>query len=893
MPEPHLAVTWTLDDLDADTTLVSVNNRLAQELRAQVDRGHAAAGRRVWPTPDILPWSAWLTRQYDRLLDGGHTTLDLLDPAQERLIWQDVIEHDTTHAGLLRPSAAAESAQSGFRLVCDWRLERQPLALLGSDDTRAFLGWMRTFTAELARRQLLAPAQLLPLIDAAYAAGALQPPARLVLSGFDSLPPAQLALFDTLRDRGCDVIEHRPVPRDCVQRRVVAADAEAELRLAATWTRDALAARPALRIAVVSPRIAQRRRDLERVFGEVLAPRSYLPGGPAERPFNVSLGEPLAEYPLVADALLALGLMVDALPLAAVGQLLRSPFIGGHASEWEARAQFDAWLRELGQPRIGLGELCYRLARPGRDGGERCPDLAARASALARHVRTLPPHDSPNAWAGHLLNALVLLGWPGDRPLDSAEFQQRERLQKVFSEFAALGKVRQTMRAGEAFSRLRGLAAETLFQPESPPAAVQLLGPLEAAGLTFDALWLLDMDDQAWPPAPAPHPLLPAGLQRQLDMPHASAARELAFATELTVRLAAGAAEVVASHACADADREQRASPLVSDWPLLDAGAPPVGPPSPLREACGAAVIRRPLATDATPPDAARMRGGAALLGLQAQCPFRAVARFRLQAEPLAEPSHAPDGAMLGNALHALLQRVWQTLRDSAGLERHDDLALQTLIEPLAAATLSDLGRDRPDLFTPRLQALETTRLTRLVIDWLAVERTRGQSFEVVALEAPRVVLLGGLELHTRADRVDRLADGSLAVIDYKTGSQVRDDGWFDPRLSEPQLPLYCVGTDDTVTATLLARVRRDRTGCRFVGVSRSTDVAPGVTSPDERRPGTDWDALVATWRQGLLTLAAEVVAGRADPTPSRQACEYCRLDALCRVGEMTEDTDD
>ena len=48
--------------------------------------------------------------------------------------------------------------------------------------------------------------------------------------------------------------------------------------------------------------------------------------------------------------------------------------------------------------------------------------------------------------------------------------------------------------------------------------------------------------------------------------------------------------------------------------------------------------------------------------------------------------------------------------------------------------------------------------------------RTRASAVHVVATEMPGRLALGGLVLAFRVDRVDALADGGLAIIDYKSG---------------------------------------------------------------------------------------------------------------------------
>jgi len=79
--------------------------------------------------------------------------------------------------------------------------------------------------------------------------------------------------------------------------------------------------------------------------------------------------------------------------------------------------------------------------------------------------------------------------------------------------------------------RLGQLCRQRLFQPETRGRpAIQVLGVLESAGLSFDGLWVMGMNDDQWPPPPRPNPLLPADVLRAAGASHASAEVELDFA---------------------------------------------------------------------------------------------------------------------------------------------------------------------------------------------------------------------------------------------------------------------------------------------------------------------------------------------------------------------------
>jgi ATP-dependent helicase/nuclease subunit B len=71
----------------------------------------------------------------------------------------------------------------------------------------------------------------------------------------------------------------------------------------------------------------------------------------------------------------------------------------------------------------------------------------------------------------------------------------------------------------------------------------------------------------------------------------------------------------------------------------------------------------------------------------------------------------------------------------------------------------------------PMLRALWAPRLLE-AIDWMAeLEReNRAKDRKPLVAEATGEAPLAGVSVHGRADRIDRLADGAIAIVDYKTG---------------------------------------------------------------------------------------------------------------------------
>jgi hypothetical protein len=66
-----------------------------------------------------------------------------------------------------------------------------------------------------------------------------------------------------------------------------------------------------------------------------------------------------------------------------------------------------------------------------------------------------------------------------------------------------------------------------------------------------------------------------------------------------------------------------------------------------------------------------------------------------------------------------------------------------------------------------------------------------------------------------------------------------------------------------------------------------ATGKANGLKEPD------DWNEQMAEWRRILEQLASEYREGRAAVAPlNEQACTYCHLAAVCRIREVTRDSD-
>jgi len=868
-------------------TVLTPNRRLAQSLAGEFDEFRRAAGEASWPTADILPYGAFVARLHEDALysDSAGDIPLLLAPEQELLIWEEIVRHSEQGGGLLALPQTAVLAREAWALAQEWRIADKLFSAARDDDAVAFAGWAKSYEVRTRRENLTERARLPDLAQEWLGSSGVATPELIVTAGFDIVAPQQRAFFDALLRQGVALAELAAPIAAAIQppMRLPCLDTRDEIRRAAQWARARLQANAAARIGIVVPELERHRHALRRVLGEVLA-SGAVSGAAASLPFNLSLGEKLSAYPLVAHAIALLELCGREVPLEQASLLITSPFIATAESERELRARFDAALRRGAEPTITLDRLA-ELAQ--REDLPRAAHLGECLAALARFRRErLFATQSPRAWAEAFGEALACVGFPGERTLDSIEHQALARWQELLAQFARLERVARKSGFNEALARVARLAAATDFQPQAAFAPIQVLGVLEAAGLVFDHLWVMGLSEEAWPLNPPANPFLPFALQRGAGVPNASPAATLALTKRLTAGWLAAAGEVVLSHAVREGDRILKPSPLIAS---ITEGAIDVDACVTWRERIHASAALEQVEEAPVPlvPGAALRGAGSGLLRDQAACAFSAFARHRLGAQPL-ESAHAGlDALERGTLVHRVLALAWRELKTKQNLDSTPTPVLRAQLERIASEELARRKPDRPRVLAGRYAAIEAQRLARLALAWLEHERGRGD-FSVVAIEEKRALQLGGLTINVRLDRVDETPEGRV-VIDYKTG-EPKLGAMLRARPDEPQLPLYAAFAEPESVGAAFAQLGAGR--ARFVGLTSEEGLLPAVRTPAKSsRSGAeaDWPAQRVFWRAELTRLAEDFAAGRAEVDPKKwpETCRYCGLQALCRVREQ------
>ena len=928
MNKPNILDPDVAQRLCDGATLVTATKRLAREIRQQFNQHQHAQGEQVWDTADILPFEAWTFRLWRFMCDQSATTQNdrmVLNTLQSKAVWTYIISTDINKnhhysQPLWNIAATVGTAMEAWRISCQWHIPIDECAKSFHEDHRSFARWADLFIRQCQNNHWIDGQQLIDVVMATWAETSallanVLTDTKLMWMGFDGFNVQQQRLIDLLGQHDVQVDIPLLANKHLANCRFQQYHSETEQWLAtAHWIKGKLERAPEQRLAVVVPNLHQSRDAIDYALSQVLSPHHLLnSGSDRAKPFHISLGIKLHDAPAVKAALLLLSLATTArISTSTISKVILNPFIGGADSECYARSELEFWCRQYLPHELSFASFLGWLKQKHKEGQAAPPLFLEKINANDGFMTSIKEKHSFSYWSEFFLHWLENLGWPGERTLNSEQYQTVEAFKRevcVLRSLARVGKavVSESVSVATALTILKQRLNEQPFEPESPRVNVDVLGVMETSGIQFDAIWFGSLTERGWPPTLQTNPFIPHKLQQQSGYHRASIELNAEYSKQQQNRLRHQCKEMVLSYYAFERDVELRPSAFFKQIDPTAEQSPP-------------SLIKK---LQATKPDcesftdtqglsksASNARGGSSVIRDQAACPFRAYAKHRLGARDAEHRQPGLDAADRGQLIHGVLEGVWRTLQSSQKLATLSDHAIKKIVDDNIATCSkpffhkSGMGRG---FFKTQSQWLG-----QLLLEWLAVEKSSASTFRIVELEKPQQLALGKLTLNFKIDRIDELADKTLRLIDYKTGLVGSITSWFGERPQEPQLPLYVLAqyananehknnSQATLSALLFGQVRAGDS--KYVGIDennllKTTEYIANQLSASENTELDDelnnWQALIAYWNAQLTKLADQYYAGHAQVNPlDKSTCRYCDLPSLCRIGNRMPNAQD
>ena len=880
---------------------LTVNSRLARWRLLEYNETQSQSGLKAWSTPEILPLTAWLKQVWKQSWPDQY----FLTPLQTEKLWAQFVRQTNwkIKLDLLHLKETAQKAQEAYSLIQQYRLPLDGEKFSRTEEGNLFSGWAKTYQKWLATHNALDPSSIIDAVNTGMANGRIPLPKGIVFAGFEEITPQFKAWLELLKSNNVPVRFDPAIPQKNqppltslkegrnIEIRKYTNNAEETIQCS-RWIRATF--QPGMKIGIVVPDMNSYRALLNRELAAELSPASVFPWVEKERPYNISLGTPLAEEPMINIALQVLSTRSTAVSVRVFLSVIKSLYFSAGQNESSLSHQLEQILLKNNFVTVYLQNFEKQFDI------KNSKDLILLINKWNNFIGNRNAKHLPGQWGKEFTSFLKDLGWPkADSSLTGKEFQVYESWKECLDKLASLDSILGEINLRQATETLTDIVQEHSFQMKTNESPIQAVGLLESSGMRFDHLWVMGCHSEILPALPSPNPFLPVEYRKQFNLPHSTAQRELEFAENSLRRLTASSKNIIFSFPAMENNSELKISPLLLPLERLEEESQtPIIPDSHrLKDPVFKDKLLQLFEETVTLPASAQEKsvyaekgpgGGYAVIKDQAECPFRSFANHRLNTETLEFSELDFDNRERGILVHQTLEFFWKEIRSlNSLLNLASNNRLQANIEAAAEKALASHHKSR-FLKQPRFYRLEKERIVNLLLSWLDLEMNRSE-FEVLDQEKETSITVKGVKLRLRMDRIDQTNDGKIILIDYKTGD-IKTNDWFGDRIKEPQLPLYAF--KQSPHAILYGQVRKGSHKLTGAIDPAVTDV--GVTAIKPKRiseltespDGLEWGELLNYWKQKLTALTDQFLAGQTevDPVDDSATCRNCGLQTLCRI---------
>ncbi len=877
-----------IDSWRPGSLILTSGGRLARQLQHRYRLQQLEEGHTSWCPLEARSLNGWLNQCW-------HNVWEDEAPAGSWLrlhLWHEIVRNNPPPAELPLDLPLCQTLDQTYEVLLRYRLDPSE-----TQYPSPLISWRqhvcKEFISALRDVNRWHPATLPLKIAEIIHSGRLALPTSLILAAFEAVAPIEEEFFRVVSQKTDVAVFPLPKEKPGNVHAVTLPDQKQEiLYLGQKLLCSCQELRPGS-IGVVVPNLELYAHALRRTLNTLLGQRLT----PQEETFNITLGTPLLEHPLVQAALIPLRLLEDEEKRHLLIGLLLSPYYGAWAGNRGQLARLDRHWREM-TPEADLESL-YGKAQ------SKEPTLAPYLSPEGIDLlELLTPFQQRNSLSAEKWKDLLSKLWDSVQFPTLADESDRvafNHLESTLTSLVAdLGSWSMDSLTFLAWLR-QALSAETFQVAGSEQAGVQIMGLIESRGLAFQRLFLLGMTSTALPQPVRPLPFLDFEERRQIL--GGTLRSQYEFAHAAFQHMMATAPEIILTRPEEIEGEPVSATPFwptpwqstpVDFWTIPDAAWSRADW---LRSAWKGFIGPQPEKTAADHLSTAiplPQSLSVSSLAVAFQCPFRFLIQELLELTPLAEPVGGLRPEDRGLSIHQVLSCITRKLRPRLREGNLDwelvfpsvQECVDAVHEKMAAIPTWQVERRRwlgKEFGLLKLWFQEELNHLQAGWRWLAEEI----SFKGLTVEGWPTTLNG------RIDRVDFHPELGLLCWDYKSGSSPSFSAVFS-HLSEPQLPAYLLAIlQGLVELPGHSPLHEYPLQAGYITLKSERNLKLDSLRTDAEQ----WQDLLGVWQERLVELGHQLQQGyfHAVPVPGahlrarERLCSYCGLLTICDRKNLVE----
>lgn len=875
--------------IDSKTLVLTANKRLSATLHDIYNEAKVKEGQIAWHTVNIIPLNVWINKLY---IDSNHEQV-LLGRIKSLILWEDILRKQNEDFDI--NSTVIKKSYDAFSLLNSY-LCKLPTDLYLTKEALSLKKWMTLYKEKLKKENLIDSnlifEKIIPIITDEFQKNeeAKKQYNKVIFAGFLESTPQIEKLKEVFISQGVETFCYKikPLKNKCTIKKTAGKiplkefdTIEEEVRERAKEIRQIH--QRGMTIGVVIPDMNRYKDIVIREFKKELNPETVLNPLKEEETFNITLGSTLTDEKINNNAIDLLKLKGQIFDTEVVINTLFCPYIYTK-NQLSDISSLDFNLRDYNHSFSTFKFLKEKLTNK---------NIQKKLDIIESYSNDNEKKPI-NKWAEAFDAFLNGLNYSkNEMDLSHKEFKAFSHFKDGLQELTSLKDLRGDISKDKAITLLIKILENIVFQIESESNEIEVIGPLEAFGKTYDMVYILGLDEETLPSLPSPNPFIPIFFQKEHSMTRSSFDKELNYGFKLLESLLLLSDNINFSYAKNLSQKTVEKSPLIKNISRAVE-----------HEKIKSFSIEENLLNKAKTEEIDEEKIVALDENIlknktfstrtvknQSLCPFKAFSEDRLYIKEVQEFEFGLNQMERGSIFHKSMELFWGDVKDKNTL---DELVKENELTEKINFFCEQAFKDIKNLSKEYLK-IEKEHISLLMRKAVEQDLQR-ENFRVIEREKIVETEIEDVFFKFKIDRVDELRTSEQLLIDYKTGT-AKINNILGARPKEPQMLLYNLLGDYSALAFSQVKLK----GSAFLSIAKDKEGEASFktfNNFNEIKEDTNiksWDDLQESWNNTIINLIKEFKNGHVEVNPlidnNGEPCKYCNMESFCRIFEK-ENTD-
>ena len=840
----------------------------------------------VLKIPKIITLDNWISSEYqDYLIVEKIDELLVLNGVEEKIIWEKIIGNDLKQRQEKKITDVTNIAQQTInanRIISTYQIDTSELKdYIAYKEPKYFLEWRSEFKRECTKKKLVTKYDFINKFKQLQKEKTIIKNEKILFISLDTYKDSHQKLFDEL-GKNNQVINYLDDKKNkCKPIQNAYQNYDHEISAVIEWIKEKKLKKHD-KVLIMSPALDMVQVKLQNEIDRNIQP-SIFKDMQSRSIVNSSLKRPLSAEPIIRAGLILIKININKLiPIKELSELIL--FVNWISEDlFTERQYFASILKESKKKFISLPELQNLLKISFADSlNKSIEKLITTFNIMQDNRDKWPKYNKPTAWGELIYGYLEKLNFGKISNLIYFENNNLNDFFKVFNQLNYSHVLPKSLTLTEYSGYLEYYLENFVPNQSNEEACIDIYGFYENPAKEYDAIWLMNMNDNFWPNKEGFNPFLAKKTQDKYDLFNSNY-YEYIYSHKIG-RLSKLTSQLTISFALKDKNTHLSAS-------SCDAGEVHIHP---LEEKKSMSLIGNQHYIDdyQAPPikveDEIFIKSGRNCLENQVRCPAWAFYANRLgcsifENDDQDEVSRSAEGVLA----HKVLELFWQKYKSLNSLLSMDEKSLRANIYNCVSDALSEFKLDHKEI-DKRLLFMQHKNLESLIYRWLTEEKLRPY-FSVNNVEKSAEVKINKIKFNIRIDRIDTIHNKYKLMIDYKTGKKPTSrKALFADELTDLQIPIYaCFAPIDNLAGVAIGHLNREKINLYGIISPSIEAITKQLNTKIDHPTIGNWDDLLSLWQSRLEKIAEQYLSGDVSVTFNEKIdFTYCDILPLLRLPE-------